>query len=219
MVADLIARLEGAPEPTCGDGSLNVLCEECDGADLGGNTCAPLLMGGTVTCDGSCQVDLSGCTIAPKRAFVTSSDSLGDFGGLAGGDAICQARADSVPLGGSWTAWLSDSSTDAKDRITDSLYTRVDETTVIATSLADLTDGSLLASIRTTQTGANTVIAPAWTGTRDDGTAHPARCGDWMSKNNPDFGRVGSPPATGSEWTSDFSPPCNFFNHMLCFED
>ena len=67
----------------------------------------------------------SGGTAPPgnKVVFVTSVNGSGDLGswpgaggntGLAAGDAIWQARADAAGLTGTFKAWLSDSSTDAK---------------------------------------------------------------------------------------------------------
>jgi hypothetical protein len=47
----------------CGDDYINSIAgEQCDGVNLGGATCASLGEGmGTVTCDGSCMYDTSGC--------------------------------------------------------------------------------------------------------------------------------------------------------------
>jgi len=53
------------------------------------------------------------------RVFVTSSSWNGNLGGLSGAGAKCQQAADAAGLGGTWVAWLSDSTYDAKDRIPD----------------------------------------------------------------------------------------------------
>jgi len=61
VAADLLARLEGTPAPTCGDGTVNVIGEHCDGADLGGTTCSALgFQSGALGCAG-CVFDASGC--------------------------------------------------------------------------------------------------------------------------------------------------------------
>src|SRR5262245_26846429 len=41
-----------------------------------------------------------------NRVFVTSTKFNGNFNGLTGADAQCQARADAAGLGGAWMAWL-----------------------------------------------------------------------------------------------------------------
>ncbi len=73
-----------------------------------------------------------------KRVFVTSQTYDGNLGGITGGDQKCQTSANSANLGGSWKAWLSDSNTDAKNRIPDAKYVRIDGQT-IANSKAILT--------------------------------------------------------------------------------
>lgn len=77
---------------TCGDG-VREGEEECDGADLGGSTCAaiPGFVGGTLACAESCTFDVSACEADPASAIVrlnelTSEDI--DEGGIVGGDAI-----------------------------------------------------------------------------------------------------------------------------------
>uniref|UniRef100_A0A7R9VEF4 Endoglucanase n=1 Tax=Pseudictyota dubia TaxID=2749911 RepID=A0A7R9VEF4_9STRA len=48
----------------CGNGVLDS-CELCDGSELGGMTCSGLgYADGTLSCDGSCQFDVSGCSSA-----------------------------------------------------------------------------------------------------------------------------------------------------------
>jgi len=58
----------GMTEGTCGDGQINVAGEQCDGADLGGQSCASLnFLGGTLACSG-CALDTSACTRASGNA-------------------------------------------------------------------------------------------------------------------------------------------------------
>lgn len=57
---DTAARHGGFP--TCGDGSVNAVGEQCDGADLGGATCTSLgFPGGTLACTPACGFDTTGC--------------------------------------------------------------------------------------------------------------------------------------------------------------
>lgn len=61
--SDAVATaLDGGALPDCGDGSINVAGEQCDGIDLGGEDCTTLgFGGGTLACDGSCALDTSSC--------------------------------------------------------------------------------------------------------------------------------------------------------------
>jgi hypothetical protein len=63
----------------CGDGE-RAISEPCEGADLGGATCANLgYDGGELSCDGTCNYDLSEC--------IGSGPDCGD--GVAEGDEMC----------------------------------------------------------------------------------------------------------------------------------
>jgi hypothetical protein len=58
----LATALSGAGLPRCGDGTINVAGEQCDGSDLGGASCASLgYPGGTLAC-ANCLFDTSSCT-------------------------------------------------------------------------------------------------------------------------------------------------------------
>lgn len=62
IASDVLATLEGAAEPSCGDDSINVVGEHCDGDDLGDYTCASLgYVEGSLACDSSCAFDASAC--------------------------------------------------------------------------------------------------------------------------------------------------------------
>ncbi|MDD5606391.1 MAG: hypothetical protein PHN37_00800 [Candidatus Pacebacteria bacterium] len=58
----------------------------------------------------------------PKRVFVTSNNYRGNLGGLSGADNICNQLANTAGLGGTWRAWVSTSTVDAKDRIRPGIY-------------------------------------------------------------------------------------------------
>jgi len=85
------------------------------------------LVGWSGACTGSaltCQLELTsevqvGATFSPmNRVFVTSTSfSLPLTGGLAAADDACQALATAAGLPGTYVAWLSDPSHDAKDRL------------------------------------------------------------------------------------------------------
>jgi hypothetical protein len=93
-VATLVARLEGSPAPTCGDGIVNVAGEQCDGSDLDGYTCGSLNhASGLLTCDGFCNFDTSGC----GGCALLGGAGVGGFCWFAGGfldtcDGACAAQ-------------------------------------------------------------------------------------------------------------------------------
>ena len=117
-----------------------------------------------------------------KYAFVTSSTHTGNLGagypgGLEGADAICQGLADAaVPAlpSGTYTAWLSSSTVDARDRVTDNqsnTFTYVITGGIgIAAGFAQLTDGGIDSSIRFDES--STLVASVtdvWTDTSVNG--------------------------------------------------
>ena len=61
---------------------------------------------------------LAGPAFGQFQVFVTDSGALGNFGGLANADSACNVAAGNAALSGTWVAWLSDSQTNAIDRLT-----------------------------------------------------------------------------------------------------
>lgn len=116
-----------------------------------------------------------------KRVFLTSTTYTGNLGGLAGGDAKCQARADAAKLGGTWRAWLSTATTSAADRIPDAEYRLLDLSTVVATNKADLTDGTIAHNIDRDELGVRR-SSFVWTGTGNDGVTLGNSCNGWLSQ-------------------------------------
>jgi hypothetical protein len=118
----------------------------------------------------------------PKRVFVTSTGFAGNLNGLAGADAKCTATAAAAGLGGSFVAWLSDATTNAKDRVTGTgPWLRVGTTSVIFPDRASLITGPLVPVI-VTEAGLAATGGSAWTGTKTDGTkATGDNCNNWSS--------------------------------------
>src|SRR5262245_59197581 len=143
----------------------------------------------------SCNVPGGSCTV-----FVTSQLFTGNLGGLVGADAKCQQLADGAQLPGAFKAWLSDSTTDARDRLTQATvpYIRVDGIQ-IADGFQDLVDGSLDAPINVTEQG--DTVPPfqlVWTGTNEEGRlglgpgASIQTCTEWTTEAPaPGLGHLG----------------------------
>ena len=65
------ASAAGGSLPACGDGAIDVPGEQCDGSDLGGETCTSLgFAGGLLACDGSCAFVTSSCQTAATLTAV-----------------------------------------------------------------------------------------------------------------------------------------------------
>jgi hypothetical protein len=62
-------------------------------------------------------VDAQGGGLKTKKIFITSTTYNGNLGGLSGADTKCQTQASAAGLTGTWKALLSDSTTNARDRI------------------------------------------------------------------------------------------------------
>lgn len=151
-----------------------------------------------------------------KRAFVSSTYYQGALGGIAGADAKCQTLANGRSLGGTWVAWLSDSSTNARDRVSDVEYRLLDGS-VIATHKADLLDGTLLHTINVNELGAVvTSTENPWTGTDDSGIATSDNCTGWTAAAVVK-GSTGNSRSTAG-WSSGSSTGCSFSQPLFCFE-
>ena len=69
-----LGRDTGGGGPVCGNGNQET-GEECDGSDLGGQTCQGLgFDGGSLACDGSCSFDTSSCTSGGNDPPTTPSN-------------------------------------------------------------------------------------------------------------------------------------------------
>lgn len=153
-----------------------------------------------------------------NRVFVSDANTKGGFGGLAGANALCQAYADAVPLGGTWKAWISTSGVDAKDNIADvGPWYLIDQGTFIANDIADLTDGSISNQIDRTETYTWEPNLSVYTGTNVDGTAAVDTCTDWtLDTGSATFGSTG---ASDFGWTNSVTAAfCSLFSRLYCFE-
>jgi len=197
--------------PTCSDGQQN-------GAETG------------VDCGGACPA-CENCVPLAHRLFMTSQAYDGDLtaptrapNGLAGADAICQLHASTAGLGGTWRAWLSDSATDAIDRINDSgPWYLVDRCTQRFASKQAITFTGPTGELNVDENGV--AVHPAesgiWSGT--DRFGHFNRfpvCDDWTDNTGRFEGGTGSPyfDWDTEAWTDFVTEPCGLSNRLLCLE-
>lgn len=173
------------------------------------------------------ESSLVSANAGPGLVFATDETFLATaIGGLSGADAKCQAEAELAGLSGTFTAWLSDSTADAKDRIgnNDEGYIRPDGT-VVARNLADIIDGSVLNFINQNAKG-TFLRGHAWTGTDADGgvagipNQFYETCNDWTGDASESNGRFGSLTDERFDrfWTSRARHTCGRRKRLYCFQ-
>ena len=169
--------------------------------------------GPTTTCTGANPI----C-----RVFVTSTQTAGNFGGLAGGDTICQGLATTAGFSGNWAAWLSDSGTNAPTNIGYTpliTYVRAADTAVTIASPGGLLTPPLDNAILLDENGTPQHGSPGretWTGTDENGVALASTCSDWAS--NVGFGFWGAATETNALWTNSDTAFCGEMYRIYCFE-
>ena len=150
------------------------------------------------------------------RIFVTDDWWQGDLGGIVGADDKCQQAAEIAGLGGRWHALISTSEVDARDRIPNSVYVRLDDE-IIAYSKEDLFDGLIINLINITEY--TTLVATArnvWTASNNDGTYTGLGCEDWTASGPPPYGTIGQS-WRETAWMFSGDGTCNNYCSLYCF--
>lgn len=215
--------------PVCASGACSFVClagfGDCDSNLANGcetrttttathcGMCGRACMTGEVCVQGTCRLG--------RRVFVTSTTHTGNLGGLAGGDAICAARAQAASLGGTWRAWISNATESPRTRFTQSTtpYLRVDGVQVAA-GFADLTDNSLGNAISLTENGTSSTATEVFTGTTGDGypanSGNGLHCGNWMTESGQ--AAVGASNGVNAFWSFTTMASCATARPLFCFE-
>src|SRR5690606_254883 len=161
--------------------------------------------------------------------FVTSEVYTGNLGGIAGGDAKCQALADAAGLPGTYLAWLGASNPEVSPvtRFTKSPYPYVlVDGTKIADDWDDLVDGDIDNPISLDQWGlppplsvgitCNGQQLAVYTGTSSTGDVVGSNCTSWTSSSGQvACGRRNFTMGWGSGCTG---PWCDNMAPLYCFE-
>jgi len=207
---------------------------DCMGLDTSGcGTCGNGVIDGSEDCDDSNELDGDACPgscLFNRYIFVSSAMYTGNFGGLAGADAECQALADAAGLPGMYMAWLSTNGESPSTRMTQSTvpYVRPDGAQ-IAPNWAGLIDGNLAVPINVTETGGpvpigNTGCAgggfpTVWSATFANGTSPGVgtNCSDWTSvMGGGQWGRADSTDSSWSAWCS--GGICSWVSPIYCVQ-
>jgi len=179
----------GAPSAVCGDAKLEGE-EECDDGNLD---------------------DLDACDNTCARSwtlFVTSEfQYFGNINGLVGADTRCRNRAGlaKLPRSLSYKALLSDSTTDAAERLHHARgYYRLVNGLPVAHGWDALMTGPLENPVNVTESSL-TANVPVWTGTALGGVAVPGaeHCMDWKSESSLSMGHFGRSGEVGAGWLLD----------------
>jgi len=192
-------------EAFCGDGFVWAGVEECDDGDA-----EP---------DDGCEPD---CTGSRNVAFVTSTAVVpGSLGGLAGADAFCADRAAAAGIPGTFRAWLSSTTVDARDRLGAARgWVRPDGRPVVDTVEDLVANGPHLYPLTIDELGQTVIGARVVTATngldsRVEITAERGTCDDWTSTGGRATGAYND--AQGIMWQDYASVDCIDSAHLYCF--
>ena len=95
--AEIAILLSGGIVAECGDDTINVVGEQCDGADLDGYDCTSLsYLSGTLACDESCDFDASACSNCTVLEFTCASGDCIPVNFQCDGQNDCADSSDEV---------------------------------------------------------------------------------------------------------------------------
>ncbi|MDB4955753.1 MAG: Flagellar hook-length control protein FliK [Myxococcales bacterium] len=162
-----------------------------------------------------------GAALQANRVFVTSTRQTPALGGLAGADAMCQARATAAGLPGTYVALLSTTATNAKDRLALARGWVRSDGLPFADSPASLFAGQVFYPIRLDENGTDiggfeSSMTYAFTATSEGGVyTGGGDCGGFTSTAMNTTGGITF--AGTSAWTSTVTMICNQSLRLLCF--
>jgi len=192
--------------------------------------------GSKITWSGACSGSSTTCTltnitgpravtatfdiIPPNYVFVTSTGLSHPFGGLAGADSFCQARASAAGLTGTYRAWLSTSTVNAISRLQGaSGWIRRGDNKPVAYAPSEIATERFFYPINNDEFGTPVTGVPILTGTLPSGLVNPSpyvTCNDWTGTPS---GNVfaGYPHANSGMFTLFTSVSCGGAARLYCF--
>ena len=156
---------------------------------------------------------------APNIMFVTSNTVVAAMlGGLDGADRFCQTSAHDAKLPGTYRAWLSTTTTNARDRLTGaSGWVRVDGKPFVDT-VDDLVAGRMFYPPRLDENGGDdpTGAFQVATGTAGNGGRSSETCDDYTAQVG--SVTIGKADGTTERWTNaNAALGCAGAVHLYCF--
>lgn len=186
-----------------------------DVCGLEGNACQVCSDNQRCNTAGTC-IDRGSSDGGMKRIFVTATAYDGNLGGLTGADQKCNLAAQSALLGGVWKAWLSDSTTNAIDRIEDVGPWKLVFYGVAFNNKANMATIPHIGIDTTEEYYTLHYSEQIWTGTKTGGHSSGSNCGDWLMNSSSVFGSCGS--ASASSWTEQANSVCVIPKRFYCIE-
>lgn len=159
-----------------------------------------------------------------KIVFVTSDSFTGNLKsagaggatGLIAGDKLCAQAAARAKLTGSFHAWLSSDTIDAKDRLqSNGPWYTTDGTAVVFSSTSDLTTGPKSPILDETGKSFSGYV---WTGSFKTGFKSQFTCKGWESDSDSDNGDCGNS-ALGDWSHANTIGSCSKPRPIYCFQD
>jgi len=148
----------------------------------------------------------------------------GGLSGLAAADAVCvdAATGANLPNPSSFVAWISTSTVNAADRVSGNGPWKTLDGRPVATSKADLTDGSIATAIRRFENDSNAGYSSYWTGSNASGNYNGTledTCQDWTGTSSSDYGTEGQAGGSDASWITGGGGRCDLGNNLLCISD
>ncbi len=186
---------------------------------------SPVALDGAAPPDATEAGDASLPETGPRGAravvFLSSASMAGDtVGGPVGADGLCQRLAEKSGYSASFVAWISDSMSNAIDRLDAGgpwFLTDPTRDAMAFPTKAAIPQGPQT-PITSTEDGSASTPTLVWTGTRDTGQVSIATCMDWKSHQPFDQGTVGSIADAGF-WTNATTANCDFKLPIYCFQN
>jgi len=190
--------------------------------------------------DASPTKDVNADASHPRLAFITSTRyTPAQINGASGADAICNAVATAASLSGTYTAWLSTSTSNVASRLThgSTPWTLADGVTIVAADFTNLTSGTLAHAIDHDEhdtllpwSGYPSGMGSAWTASHPDGTYYSGNPTDdgcsGMTLNEQHGALVGYDNKTDVNWSTagvywcfDATSSGSNSLSLYCFED